>query len=201
MQIEPSKAEPPKPKRRRYQFSLRTLMILILVIAVPCALLGRKIERKRRERAALKVIEECGGYVIYDYQREEQGGVKSEPPGPKWLRDMLGDDFFGEVIGFSSQSAADDAEMARLKDALGELPYLKVVGMCAPDLTDSGLANFAGLTQIETLSFWASTKVSDAGLQHLERLSGLRSLQIGGRFSDAAISDLHQALPDCEINE
>jgi hypothetical protein len=201
MQTEPPKPDSPKRKRRWHQFSLRTLMILTLVIAVPCALLGRKIERKRRERAALKTIEECGGYVFYDYQSEEAGGLQAEPPGPKRLRDILGDDFFGEVIAFRSQSAADDAEMARLKDALGELPYLKVVGMCAPDLTDSGLANFAGLTQIETLSFWASTKVTDAGLQHLKRLSGLRSLQIGGRFSDAAISDLHQALPDCEINE
>jgi hypothetical protein len=200
MQTEPTKADPPKRKRRWFQFSLRTLMILTLVISVPCALLGRKIERKRRERAALRTIEECGGFVRYDYQSEEADGLQAEPPGPTWLRAVLGDDFFGEVTVFYSQIAGD-AEMPRLKDALGQLPYLKEVDMCAVDVTDSGLANFAGLTRIETLDFMASTKITDAGLQHLKRLSGLRSLQIGGRFSDAAISDLQRALPDCKINE
>ena len=201
MEAEPPKADPPKRKRRWFQFSLRTLMIVTVIVAIPCAWLGRKIERKRRERAALKTIEECGGYVMYDYQSEEQGGVKAEPPGPKWLREILGDDFFGEATSFSSQAAADDAETSRLKDALRELPYLKSVDMCAPHITDSGLVGFARLTQIESLHFWMSTELTDAGVLHLKGMSGLRSLQIQGRFSDAAISDLKRALPNCKINE
>ena len=52
MQSEPTKAEPPKRKRRWYQFSLRSLMIFTLIVAIPCAWLGRKIERKGQEREA-----------------------------------------------------------------------------------------------------------------------------------------------------
>jgi hypothetical protein len=34
MQTEPSKADPPKRKRRWFQFSLRTLMLLVAIVAV-----------------------------------------------------------------------------------------------------------------------------------------------------------------------
>jgi hypothetical protein len=40
MEAEPPKADPPKRKRRWFQFSLRTLMILVTLLAVPCAYVG-----------------------------------------------------------------------------------------------------------------------------------------------------------------
>jgi hypothetical protein len=36
----------PKRKRRWFQFSLRTLLIFVLICAIPCAWRGRKIERR-----------------------------------------------------------------------------------------------------------------------------------------------------------
>ena len=40
MQTEPRKPSPPKRRRRRFQFSLRTLMIGVTLLAVPCAYVG-----------------------------------------------------------------------------------------------------------------------------------------------------------------
>jgi Tfp pilus assembly major pilin PilA len=37
MRTEPPNAEPPKRKRRWFQFSLRTLMIVVAIVAVQCA--------------------------------------------------------------------------------------------------------------------------------------------------------------------
>jgi hypothetical protein len=37
MQSEPPEADPPKRKRRWFQFSLRTLMIAVTLLAVSCA--------------------------------------------------------------------------------------------------------------------------------------------------------------------
>jgi hypothetical protein len=37
MPTEPSKAEPPKRKRRWYQFSLRTLLVVVTIATVQCA--------------------------------------------------------------------------------------------------------------------------------------------------------------------
>ena len=56
MQTEPSKADPPKHKRRWYQFSLRTLLIFTVICAIGCAWLAHKIERKRKEREAAEAI-------------------------------------------------------------------------------------------------------------------------------------------------
>ena len=37
MQTEPPKAEPPKRKRRWFQFSLRTLLIVVSIVSIQCA--------------------------------------------------------------------------------------------------------------------------------------------------------------------
>ena len=44
MESEPSKAKPPKRKRRWFQFSLRTLLIFTVVCAIGFALVAKKIE-------------------------------------------------------------------------------------------------------------------------------------------------------------
>ena len=47
---EPIEAAPPERKRRWYQFSLRTLLIVVTLLAVPCAYTGwqAKIVRDRK---------------------------------------------------------------------------------------------------------------------------------------------------------
>jgi hypothetical protein len=49
MPTEPPQTDAPKRKRRWFQFSLRTLMIVTALVAVSCGLLGSKIEQKRRQ--------------------------------------------------------------------------------------------------------------------------------------------------------
>ena len=50
MDTEPSKSERPKRKRRRFQFRLRTLMIGVTLLAVPCAMSdGRRKTSHRGE--------------------------------------------------------------------------------------------------------------------------------------------------------
>ncbi len=66
-----------------------------MVCAIPCAWLGRKIEQKRREREAVEAIVKAGGKVQFDY---EVGNSSAEPPGPRWLRTLLGERFFSDII-------------------------------------------------------------------------------------------------------
>ena len=60
-------------------------------------------------------------------------------------------------------------------------------------ITDKGLANLAGLTQLKRLNL-ANTDITDAGLKHLENLGSLRDLSLAGTRVDgsglAAISTL-----------
>ena len=72
MEAEPPKAEPPKRKRRWFQFSLRTLMIFTLICAVGCAWVVRRMERKRKEREAVEAIEKLGGETDQHRTRQSE---------------------------------------------------------------------------------------------------------------------------------
>jgi hypothetical protein len=50
MQTEPPKADPPKRKRRWFQFSLRSLMIFTAICAIGSVWVARGIEQKRKVR-------------------------------------------------------------------------------------------------------------------------------------------------------
>jgi hypothetical protein len=61
MHIAPSKAEPPKRKRRWFQFSLWTLMIGVTVLAVACGYLSWKAKTARDRAVALTIVHKLGG--------------------------------------------------------------------------------------------------------------------------------------------
>ena len=103
-------SHPPKPKRRWYQYSLRTLLLLVLVAAVPCSWLAVRMQRAKRQREA---IIKTADMVLYDYQMDENGIILqvAEPPAPSWLRRLLGDDFFKEAVVVGLKSDVGDAEL------------------------------------------------------------------------------------------
>jgi hypothetical protein len=227
MESEPAKATPPKHARRWFQFSLRTLLILTLIVAIPCAWIGRKIEKKRRERGAVEAIRASGGTASYDYEvpwswfdrRDERFSPSYYgPDGPSWLRGMLGEDFFNEIV----QVDLSRVPVARL-DWLDTLPQLRWLRVSRPDLADADLTHIRDLTQLRSLEL-VRTKVSDSGMMYLGRLTKLQHLNLCGtrvtdaglvhlkqlprlqtlvlfatNVTDAGVHDLQKALPNCTI--
>ena len=64
---------------------------------------------------------------------------------------------------------------------------------------DAGLVHLARLTSLETLTL-SGTRITDAGLVHLKGLAGLRALDLSWtEVSEAGIEDLRRALPGIEI--
>ena len=53
----------PKPRRRWLQFSLRTLMVLMLVLGCGLSWLAREVQQARAQREAAKAIGKLGGRV------------------------------------------------------------------------------------------------------------------------------------------
>ena len=86
----------PGERIRKYlRISLRTLMVLVLIFAV---LLGWQVNKARQRRRVVAAVEKYGGWVHYDY--EFVGGKLTpgqEPWAPRWLRAVLGDEFFREL--------------------------------------------------------------------------------------------------------
>jgi hypothetical protein len=177
METNPPKAEPLKRKRRWYQFSLRTLLIVVLIVAIPCALLGRKIERKRRERKAVDAIRKLGGGVDYD---NLEG-----PDCPDWLRPLLGENFFNEVDWVSWNDATDE-EMQNLND----MPQLRVLLLNESHITDAGIAILNEKVHMQGLVL-SHARISDAGLKHLNGMTKLLDLWLDHTdISDAGLENL-----------
>ena len=85
---------------------------------------------------------------------------------------------------------------------LNGLTNLQTLELGGTEITDTGLANLAGLTNLQALNL-DGTKVTDAGLVHLKGLTNLESLALAGytQITDAAITELKQALPNLQIEK
>jgi len=203
-----------KSHRRWYQFSLRALMVLVVVVALPCGWLQWKLDRKQRERAVLAEINRVGGSFNYDWQYAGQSG----PAGTSWLRKLLGDDFFSSVVLVQIEgNHVTDDWLARL-EPLGDVKHLY---LRCPQITDAGLAHLsgmnlrelslersrvtdAGLGQLEQQTDLVylnlgETDVTDVGLVHLQTLTRLGHLNLM-ETRVTGISELQRALPHCRIH-
>jgi len=95
-------------KRRWYQFSLRTLLVLVLLLSMPLAWIGRVLEKTRREQAVVAKIEMWGGKVEYH-----------ESALPPWIARHVRQVRRVEIADFD----VTDVQLAHLK----ELPALKAL--------------------------------------------------------------------------
>src|SRR5215475_8806822 len=77
------------PKRRWFRYSLRTLLVFVTLASAGFGWLGYKVRQAKRQQDTILAIMKLGGTVIYDYEYEG-----APLPGPKWLRDLIGVDFF-----------------------------------------------------------------------------------------------------------
>jgi internalin A len=182
MQAEPPKADPPKRKRRWFQYSLRSVLIFTVICAVAAGWLGKTIERKRQEREAVAAIIKSGGRVWYDYQIEH-----AEPRGPKWLRNLFGENLFSEVDGAVLENGRD-VELAQMRQMEG-LTKVKTPVSHKTDVS-AGLVNLKGLAHLESL-YLRETNFNHSGLSNVEGSTQLRQLLLGGtNITDAGLVHL-----------
>ena len=96
MTSEPTK---PKPRRRWWQYSLRTFFVVLTVLCMCFCWIAWRVHRANEQKKAVEWVEKLGGFVFYDYELDKNG-IKiydPKPPGPKWLVQFLGIHYFQEV--------------------------------------------------------------------------------------------------------
>ena len=170
--------EPPKRKRRWFQFSLRTLLIFVLVCAVGSAWLGVIAKRANRQRVAVETIKKAGGTVYYDYQADADGVLRfppSSPAYPEWLKNGLGVDYFSNVVRVSLNSRSDAGSF----EALSDLPHLGSVWLAGRNVTDSVLARTTTLSQLHALIV-SNSAITATGWESLEHLPQLKMMNLQG---------------------
>ena len=198
--------------RRFFRFSLRTILIITLLIGLA---LGSTLERARRQRDVVTWIQEMRGSAYYDYEIGDSGmnEINAEPPAPTWLVELLGIDLFDEIVTvrlvFPDQ-LSDVTPMAELTN----LEFLTLIGTQVKDVRPlARLQNLkrlnlhetpvceiealAELTSLETLSL-AQTRVND--VSPLANLKGLRFLDLRHTsVSEEEIDSLKRELPHCRV--
>jgi hypothetical protein len=172
-------AEPLKYKRHWFQFSLRTLLIFMTVVALACGWLATKIEKKHSEREAVEAIIKLGGDVMYDYQYTDS----RKPSTPIWLANVLGEGLFDDVRDVDLENANADAALVHVQ----VLTQLKTLALWESKVTDAGLAHFRGPSQLVWIAL-TNTSVGDAGLEFLDRLAELDYVDLSQtRITDAGL--------------
>ena len=170
--------------RWRFQFSILSLLVLVVAVALPFSWLATEMKAAREQKAVVEWIRKAGGPVVYDYRIDPSGNPMpgAEPPVLAWLRKVLGDNLFMNVmrVYFQDNSEVTDAGLEYLEG----LTQLQSLNLSDTKVTDTGLEHLKGLTQLQKL--WLhDTKVSDAGLEYLKGLTQLQSLNL----SDTNVSD------------
>jgi hypothetical protein len=167
-----SQPEATARKRGRFQFSLSSLMLLVLFVSLGMSWLAVRIERARKQEEAVEKIRKLGAGVTYDYEESKPFGAA--PPGPAWLRALLGEHFFATVDRVSFIYSADDADLEYLE----ELTQLEWLELSNAKVTDAGLKHLKGLTRLRRLDL-DNTRVTGSGLEDLKGLTQLVSLGLG----------------------
>jgi internalin A len=189
-------ADPASRAWKRFpRFSVRGLIVLVLVIG---AWLGWIVRSARIQRDAVAAIKNAGGNVRYDWERNNCEGIPGgKPCAPPWLVDLIGADYFGHVTGVavSSPTPVTAATLAHV----GRLSRLEMLGLSSSSVDDEGLANLKRLNELVYLDL-GGTQVTDVGILHLSGLTKLRALGLAGtKVTDAGVKELQQALPSLTI--
>ncbi len=150
----------PKP-RRRLQFSLRTMLVLVVICSLPCGWLGMKLKQAKEQREAVNAIERLGGIVLY---RPASGGMMRA--GVDWAGKLLGERLCRDPVSVDlSYNPVTDADLALLRKVTQlEVPLLKK----NTPVGDAGLVHLRGLTRLYSLTL-NNTQVTDAGVAELQK--------------------------------
>ncbi|MCH7695097.1 MAG: hypothetical protein IIB73_02195, partial [Proteobacteria bacterium] len=162
------------PRRRWYQFSFRTLLVVMLVSVVAVGWIGRRIQRAQRNRdfvspveQAVIAIEKSGGHIVES---------KHELRRFQTLLEQVFDD------------PGNPGDRVRVL----KVTYV-VIG------NDAGLEHFRVLTDLQTLGL-VGDDITDAGLEHLKGTSNLLVMtRLPDHLTEAGLKKLQQALPNCHI--
>ena len=199
--------ETPKSRRRKFQYSLRSLCLVMLLACIVMSWVGGKMQQARRQKQAVDAIENLGGKVTWR--------------SLVILSRVDEDDFFAHVdyVNFAG-SPVTDAGLENIKildqlhslnlggtqitdvglENLKGLNHLKKLLLFETQVTDAGLEPLKGLYQLEWISL-NGTKVTDAGLEKLKGLNQLELLDLSRtKVTDEGVTKLKQALPNCQIN-
>ncbi|MEX2119169.1 MAG: hypothetical protein WD847_06135 [Pirellulales bacterium] len=163
------------------RFSLRGFLVALTVFAV---WLGMEANDAHRKRRIARAVIAAGGQITYLHHEVGTGDemwldFDLDPPGPRWLHELIGPDYFQEprTIGITSDSITDQWLTQHIGD-ISRLRKLNTLALHSSGVSSEGLACLGRLTRLETLLLHRAT--FDAALAKFDGLTKLRVLHVSG---------------------
>ena len=192
--------QPPKPKRRWYQFSLKTLLVVMTVAIVAFGgwvqYMRKRAQENRDRVAAVKEavawIDKVGGWIESEYIElrpqtwlEEQFGDPGEVDDPVDVVEVTVVDFTFYLDGNPDVTDVGLEHVTALK-------HIETLNLNFTNVTDAGMAHISGLIHLRYLGL-NGTKVTSTGLKHLKGLIGLELLSLhGSNVTDVGLEHLKE---------
>jgi internalin A len=190
-----------KSKLRWYQFTVRSLLALMVIVSLLGSWWAVQVDRFHRQEEAVAALVELGGRVNYYHQHRKSSGEPKydDGEGPKWLTSLLGKDYFVKVFSVNlSVAQAVDADLEHLEELRG----VRTLSLKSPPITDAGFAHVARLTELEELYVVGDKDsvdgvlvarhgrpIGDAALVHLKGLKKLQTLTLNNTdVADAGLT-------------
>ena len=198
--------------KRRFQFGLSTLLIIVTLSAVACSWFTVKMQKAKEQREAVEAIWKWdtnvtsfgkiqtatrgqvgsipyqGDFVIivYDWQ-VGTSERRTKSPIPTWLRNLVGDDFFYNVHSlYVDQADLTESDLTPLKI----LTEIKFIYLANCKINDNGLEPLKDLHKLRMLSLHNSN-ITDTGLKCLEGVDQLQTLFLDvTKISDTGLASL-----------
>ena len=203
------------PKKRPFQFGMRTLLIAIFVFAlVTWAVLPSRRERVIRELKDL-------GATVTIHERADGKGEETAVRLWAWrgetddLRLLFALPPISHLLAYDCESFGDE-DLALLRNRLSGVRYLELGGTSVADkgvnfcwefaevekltldrtnITDSATEAFIQLPKLKELHL-EKTAITDTSIPHLAQLRGLMDLRLGGtKISRKGYRQLRDAMP------
>jgi hypothetical protein len=156
------------PKRPWYQFSLRSLLLLITILCLgPGGYIAYERDKAAKDTAAAEAIEKMGGVV--EPNRSSRSAL---------LRRILGDDRYSNIQTIGLENFRDDIHVSDVDLIhLRRFRNVKNLYLYNVDVTDAGSPELAALTELDSLIL-SRVKITDTSLVHLSGMSKLNSLNL-----------------------
>lgn len=155
--------------KSKAQFSLATLLLLILIMAVPCGWLAREMSLARERQEITQRIESSGGLWGGRAFPDKMLAPLLKRPRP-FLRTVFGDHFFCDV----DHIWVHDRELLQRFEVFDQLYQLE-----CDSATDADVQHLRGLQRLARLNL-KDPQITDAGLESLGTLPALNVLQANG---------------------
>lgn len=158
-----------RAKRRWFQFSLRALVVLMLLVSLVLGYWGYARRRSQRQWEAVRVLQSESGQF-----RSKDDNIVASPTTPGWQK-WLGVDCPQELKAFEMNR---DFQLSFAE--LEEMPQLEAIYLRRTPTSDEDLVAVAKLPRLRFLSV-DSELITDVGVSHIATNTGVRRLSINGR--------------------